>query len=264
MVSSSMIRNVILFVNIQGRWHGRTMQALCGCRLEPEQKGKKLKDNRSLIRAVLLTSASFAGYNIGSGFATGIESQQFFAVWGAKNAFLGIIISMIVSSAVLVPIYLTGYEQQFGEKKNIYLYFFGRYWGALFDWYIYISITLVILTMMSGAGATINQNFGIPEFFGTLLMATMCIIAALLDLEKLINVLGYLGSFTVLFVLGCGIYILITSGISPEAGAANVHHYISENKLLRAHIFGIMNPWLSAVASAGLLIHSGMPYRSTL
>lgn len=225
-------------------------------------QGDILKASRTLISTVILTSASFAGYNIGSGFATGIESQQFFASWGAKTAFVGIIIAMIVSSIVLASIYLTGYELHFADNNKIYYCLFGKHLGVFFDWYIYISIILVILTMMSGAGATINQNFGLPEIIGTILMGIMCIIAALLDLKKVIRVLGYLGSFTVLFVLGCGIYIFIKSGISPEAGSINVQRYVSERKILQANIFGIKNPWMSAVASAGLLINSGMPWAS--
>ena len=40
------------------------------------------KQNRTTIRTILLAGYSFAGYNIGSGFATGLEGQQFFAAWG--------------------------------------------------------------------------------------------------------------------------------------------------------------------------------------
>ena len=43
---------------------------------------------KSVIKMVMLTSASFAGYNIGSGFATGIEVLQFFASWGSGKAYI--------------------------------------------------------------------------------------------------------------------------------------------------------------------------------
>lgn len=40
-----------------------------------------MEEKASVFRVVLLTSASFAGYNIGSGFVTGIEALQFFGSW---------------------------------------------------------------------------------------------------------------------------------------------------------------------------------------
>lgn len=66
---------------------------------------------KSVIKMVMLTSASFAGYNIGSGFATGIEALQFFASWGSGKAYISITIALLVSVVVMSAVYITGYEQ---------------------------------------------------------------------------------------------------------------------------------------------------------
>ena len=93
-------------------------------------------------------------------------------------------------------------------------------------------------------------------------MWTLCIIAALLGLEKLRYILSYLCVFIVLFVLLCGGYAALTSEVGPFAGSANVDQYAAAGKVLRANVFGFRNPYLSGVSSAGLLIGSGFAWTS--
>lgn len=221
-----------------------------------------MKEKTSPFTSVLLTSASFAGYNIGSGFATGVEPLQFFGAWGGQYAFWGVFIAALVCMAVLSAVYVTGFEQQFTKSNEIYSHFFGRRLGVVFDCYIYGSMICVTLTMMSGAGATVSQYSGLPAFVGAVLMGALCILAALLGLEKLRFILSYLCVFIVLFVLLCGGYAALTSEIGPFAGSANVDQYAAAGTILRANVFGIRNPYLSGVSSAGLLIGSGFAWTS--
>ncbi len=221
-----------------------------------------MENNKFVFKSVLLTSASFAGYNIGSGFATGVEALQFFGAWGGKFAFSGIALALLTSMVVLIVIYVTGFEQHFDKSSEIYHYFCGKYFGIVLDYYIYISMMCITLTMMSGAGATISQYSGLPSFVGALLMGVLCIITALLGLERLKKALGYMCIFIVLFVLFCGGYAILTSYVSPFVGSANVERYVAMGRVLRANTFGIQNPYLSGLSSAGLLIGSGFAWAS--
>jgi uncharacterized membrane protein YkvI len=177
-----------------------------------------MEDHRLKFKSVLLTSASFAGYTIGSGFATGVEALQFFGAWGGKLAFSGIIIAALFSMAVLIAVYVTGFEQHFDKDSEVYYHFCGKHLGAALDRYIYICMICVTLTMMSGAGATISQYSGLPAFVGAALMGVSCIMAALLGLKKLMKVLSFLSIFIILFVLFCGGYVVFTSSVGPFAG----------------------------------------------
>ena len=170
-----------------------------------------MKDESSVLKIVLLTSTSFAGYNIGSGFATGIEALQFFGSWGGAHAFIAIAIALIVETTVLSAVYVTGYEQHFDDSKRVYRYFCGKIMGPVFDYYIYISMILVTLTMMSGAGATINQYSGLPTYIGSAFMGILCVITSLLGLEKLRKILSYMCILIILFILICAVYAAFTS-----------------------------------------------------
>ena len=221
-----------------------------------------MEDNKLMVRSVLLTSASFTGYNIGSGFATGIEALQFFGSWGAKFAFSGIAIALFISMAVLTAIYVTGFERRFDTSSEVYHYFCGEHIGIIFDYYIYLSMICVVLTMMSGAGATISQHSGLPPLAGASLMGGLCIVTALLGLEKLRKTLSYMCVFIILFVFFCWVYAIFTAGADQFASAVSIEQYAAAKRILRANTFGIQNPYLSGLSSAGLLIGSGFAWAS--
>lgn len=216
----------------------------------------------SLIKAVLLTGASFTGYNIGSGFATGMEALQFFGSWGVPNCFISLLTAFLFALAVFVAVYVTGFEQKFDDSKKVYRYFCGERFGVIFDYYIYISMIIITLTLVSGAGATINQYSGIPTYIGAAVMGVVCVVTSLLGLERLRRVLSYLCVLIVLFIFGCAAYVGITSDISVSEGAANTEAYAASGEIIRSGLFGFSNPVLSGFTSAGLLIISGFAWSS--
>ena len=219
-----------------------------------------MKTAVSARKAAFLAGASFAGYNIGSGFATGIEGQQFFASWGASGALVGLIAAFIVLVLVLLPVYLTGYEKREDGNYNVYHYFCGDRIGTLIDWYIYVSIFVIILTMMSGAGATIEQLLGIPKAIGTVLLGLLCVLAALLGLEKLMRVLSYAGIVIFVIMIVGSAYLLIGKGITLPIGRDAADAIARSGEVKRIGLFGLSSPLFGGFLSAGLVIVSGMPW----
>ena len=223
---------------------------------------KRITKNRAVARASILTAAAFAGHNIGSGFATGTEALQYFASWGAKKAFIGIAIALAVAAIVLTTVFITGYEQKFKDGKQVYHYFCGKKLGVVFDYYIYLSMIFVVLTMMSGTGATINQLTGIPVYVGAIVMGILCIITSLLGLEKLRKVLGSLCLVIVLFVFCAGVYVAFTAKTGIVEASRKAAEYVANGSILQTDTLGIKNPYLSGISSAGLLIVSGFAWAS--
>lgn len=223
-------------------------------------KTKKVNTGSSALKTVLLLSYSFAGYNIGSGFATGMEGQQFFAVWGYPTAFLSVLVSMLTAALVFVPVYLVGFSRKADPDYNVYHYYCGDKLGTLLDWYMYFSILLVILTMMSGAGATMEQYFGIPKIIGVIVLGTLCIIAALLGMQKLMRILSYAGIIIIAFVLGCALYIHFRLGISITVSREALDGYVASGAVKSVSIFGLSGPVICGILNAGLLIMSSIPW----
>lgn len=221
-----------------------------------------MEKKHNSTKYILLTSASFAGFNIGSGFATGIEALQFFGSWGSTLAFVGIIIATAICAMAMVPVYISGYEQHFEKQNSVYHYYCGDYLGVAFDYYMYIYMAFVVLMMMSGAGATVSQLTGLPVFIGTIIMGVMCILTALLKLEKIMDVLSSMCIFICLFIVICWLYVVFTSGSNANVSLAKANEYVSHGELLRSQAFGVFNPYLSAISSGGMLVGSGFTWAS--
>lgn len=224
-------------------------------------KGPK---HTSAIAAAIITGASFAGFNIGSGFATGVEALQFFASWGWSGGLIAIGTACLIVLLVFTAVYLSGFDQGFTDDGQIYRYFYGERFYKVVDVYIYVTMYLAALTMFSGAGATIQQHLGLPMFAGAILMGAVCIIASLMGLEKLRNMLGYLCIFIVVFIVGLAAYALVTIGASPTEGAANAAAYAESGQIIRVEPFGLQSPVTSGIASAGLLISSGFAWAAAV
>lgn len=216
----------------------------------------------SAVKAALLTGASFAGYNIGSGFATGIEATQFFASWGPVHGFMGIGLAAVLAIITLLVIYNAGYEEHFPDSKSVYSYFFGRKLGAFFDIYVYVSLLLMALAMISGAGATINQYSGIPTIVGASIMGAVSIVVSMTGINRLKNILSYITFFIVGSIICSAIYIFVTSDITVTQGAANVDKYVDDGLLLHAAFLGLKSWYFSSLASVGLLITAGFAWAS--
>lgn len=219
-----------------------------------------MEQNDIALKTALLASASFAGYNIGSGFATGLEGQQFFVSLGTKSAFVGILIAMIATALIFVPVYLLGYKNKSEINYNIYKYYCGDKLGSVLDLYINFNILLIILVMMSGAGATINQYFGIPNSIGTALLGGVCILATLLDLRKLMRVLSNASIIIIAFVLGSTLYIRFIKGATITVTDSNIQSFVNSGDLMKISFLGKSNPIISGVISSGLLVVSGLPW----
>lgn len=219
-----------------------------------------MKQKNTARKAAFLAGASFAGYNIGSGFATGIEGQQFFAAWGASGALTGLIAAFAVLLLVLLPVYLTGYKKREDGEYNVYHHYCGKAIGCAVDWYIYLTIFVIILTMMSGAGATIEQLLGIPKAIGAILLGVLCVAAALLGLEKLMRVLSGAGIVIFIIMLIGTAYLTFVKGITVPVGRETADAVAASGKVLRIGLFGLSSPLFGGFLSAGLVIVSGMPW----
>jgi uncharacterized membrane protein YkvI len=93
-------------------------------------------------------------------------------------------------------------------------------------------------------------------------MGIMCVIASLLDLEKLRKILSYMCILVILFVLSFGVYAAFASDAGLIQGSAKVEQYVASGQILRISAFGIINPYLNGLASAGLIITSGFAWAS--
>lgn len=162
-------------------------------------------------RTVWRVSGAIIAFLIGSGFASGQEIFQFFTVYGYKGI-IGSIIATVVFclvSGILVKYGFSHLKNEDAESNNPYIHYLGKYFGKFMQWYTPFFAFLINIVMISGAGATMNQYFGLDPRVGTVLMTVVVTATALLGLSKLIDIISLLGPLTVVFSLLIAILTLV-------------------------------------------------------
>lgn len=149
-------------------------------------------------------AGSVAAFIIGSGFATGQEILQFFSAYGTRGI-LGALLTMLLLAATCAIIMDLGYQNRKGKLGNIYYYCCGKRLGRFMEWFTPIFCFLMLAVMISGAGATLNQYMGLPPLAGRVMMTALTVIVVFGGLNRLINIIGCLGPFTIIVTLIIGV-----------------------------------------------------------
>ncbi len=216
------------------------------------------------FKSMLMVGGAYASYTIGAGFATGQEVLQFFGGWGNPANYLAIFVSMAMTVYFTISCYKTGQEKQFSNPSECYAYYCGKYVGYFFDWFCLMIVFGIAIAMFAGCGATINQYFGVPIYVGAVLLGIAAAGTVMLGLKRVVEVLGFLGVVIIAYVVVIGIYAVATSPVGLTESMSNLPGYLSDGKVLRAGVFGIYNPILSALFYGGLCLIVSIPFLISL
>src|SRR5690625_4500604 len=109
---------------------------------------------------IIMLAGRLVSFILGAGTATGEEILHFFVLFG----YLGI--GAIIKAAVIhmwFGAYAmdTGLRLQAKDSKEVFIYFCGKYLGIFFYWFAQLFILVVFVVMISGAGATVSEHFGV-------------------------------------------------------------------------------------------------------
>ena len=173
---------------------------------------------------VMRFAGAFIAYMIGSGFASGQEIMQFFTLFGLEGI-VGAVISLILFAWSGAAIMGRGYEIRHSEKLehpfdhwfifsvkgNNALYTVGKCLSVFFEYFIPFFLFLVVVIMVSGAGATMNQYFKLPVQTGCLIMALLVLVSVFFGLKRLIYITGVLGPLTIVFIIIISLYIILNN-----------------------------------------------------
>lgn len=182
-------------------------------------------NKKTNINRIITVSGAFIAFAIGSGFSTGQEIMQFFAAFGSE-IFLCAIFFFVANLYMNYNFLEAGRIGQFDKGSQVFTYFGGKYIGAFFDWFAVIFSFASYFVMIAGAGATLQQQFGIQPIIGAIIIAALAGITVMLGLNKLVDIIGKIGPIIIILCLIAG-FVGIFSGdlsfaeadkIIPESG----------------------------------------------
>ena len=132
----------------------------------------------SWFQRYLLPGLALKAFIIGGGYATGRELAEFFMPAGPQGGLMGMLMAMVIWSAVAVVTFLFARATDSYDYRSFFKQLLGPGW-LLFE-ITYVLFIVLILAVFGGvAGAIGKATFGWPEIVGTLgLMGSVALIVA--------------------------------------------------------------------------------------
>ena len=215
----------------------------------------KGKGSRCSIRNVVTFAGAFIAWIIGSGFATGQEILQFFTSYGYYS--YGVVPLNLLGFLFLGQVLLTtGYAHREEVNFNHFTFFCGKNVGRFYSWLIPVTLLMIMAVLISGAGATISEYYGINSYLGSMIMAVMVLCAYLTGFEKMVRIVSTIGPVIIAFTLMVGLTTVIR-------GAANLSHIRQYETVLGASR-SAPNWLISSVLYISLNFLSGSTYFTAL
>lgn len=159
-----------------------------------------------MLRVFKIGSA-FIGIIVGAGFASGQEILQYFTSFGHWGT-VGALFSTVLFAYLGMTLTKIGSKLQTSSHKEAIYKISGKYLGVVVDAVIIITLFGVGVVMVAGAGSTMNQQFGMPMFLGSLIMILLILATMLLKVDKVVAVIGSITPFLILAVVIGSIYSL--------------------------------------------------------
>jgi uncharacterized membrane protein YkvI len=119
------------------------------------------------FRRYLLPGLVFESAVIAGGYATGRELVEFFLPAGPWGGLLGMVVSMLVWSAVLMISFELARVARAYDYRSFFNLLLGRGW-LLFEIAYLLLVVLIIAVMGAAAGEITHSLFGSPKLLGSL------------------------------------------------------------------------------------------------
>lgn len=168
-------------------------------------------ENKTNWAQVISMGGAFMGFVIGSSFASGQECLQYFTghgVWGSVGVGIIALILYVWFNTVIIE---DGRNLQLKQTNKIFEFYLGKYVGTFCEWFTPIMLFFVYAMMISAAGSTFQEYYGINGDIGRIIMIIASLATVLLGLKKLVQIMGVIAP-----VLLVGIIIISIMAIADN------------------------------------------------
>lgn len=146
---------------------------------------------------------------IGSGFASGQEIMQFFAVYGTAGILAGCGLAFVAMFLFAWAVLAGSRDLGDGDVNDAFCHLCGKGLGRVLGWLLPIFLYMIFIVMLSGAGSLLTESFGLHPLVGRLAIAILSLCAVLLGMGKLVSILGRIGPVVICFILVIGVVSLL-------------------------------------------------------
>ncbi|WP_163971155.1 YkvI family membrane protein [Oceanobacillus halotolerans] len=161
------------------------------------------------MKDILRIGSAFIGIIVGAGFASGQEILQYFTSFGHIGT-IGAVISTALFAYLGMWLTKLGTRMKATSHKEAIYRVSGRYLGVIVDYIIIFTLFGVGVVMIAGAGSIPNQQFGMPPIVGITLMTVLVVLTIMLNVERVVNIIGSITPFLIIGVIIISVYSLTT------------------------------------------------------
>lgn len=181
-----------------------------------ENKGRK---NMRKIMKIFVIASAFIGVIVGAGFASGQEVLQYFTSFGTIGILAVLVSTVLFAYVGMMLVWLGSKAQSSSYNKVIYKISHFKFIekllrfnliGVIVDAVLVFTLFGVGVVMVAGAGANLNQQFGLPHVVGAILMVILVMLTGMLKVKKVVAVISSITPFLILFVIVISIYSFFT------------------------------------------------------
>ncbi len=211
-----------------------------------------MKENELKIGQVIAIGGAFMGFVIGSSFASGQECMQYFTGFGLAGSIGAGIIALILYAWFVCTIVEDGRYLKLNNSGKMFHFYLGKYLGFLMEWFTPIMLFFVYSMMISGAGSTFEEYYGINGDIGRAIMIIASLGTVLLGLKKLVKIIGYIAPVLLVVTMVIGVLAIINN---PEGIA------MADQNLKTATVHTNFNNWaLSGLMYGAYTVTGVVPY----
>jgi uncharacterized membrane protein YkvI len=165
------------------------------------------------LKIYLLPGAVLQSVMIGGGYGTGRELVEFFTHNGIANGFLGQLLATGLISAIFAVTLMLAVKYHVYDYRSFFKLLLGRAW-FLFEALLLVLFVIVLAVMGSAAGGIVEDQFGMPERFGAIIMLLLVVLLTFFGRELITRVLA---SWSVLlYAVFLSYFVAVIIGLTPN------------------------------------------------
>ena len=170
-----------------------------------------MNNDKVSLSQIIAIGGAFMGFVIGSSFSSGQECLQYFTGHGLEGSIGAGLIALVLYVWLVSVIVEDGRRLKLDNSGKIYYFYLGKYFGVLLEWFTPVMLFFVYSLMISGAGATFEEYYGINGNIGRVAMILASLLTVLLGLNRLVKIVGYISPVLLVLTMIIGVVSIINN-----------------------------------------------------
>jgi len=175
------------------------------------------------MKEVTKIAFAYMGILVGAGLASGQEILQYYTSFGLMGT-LGALVATVLYMYTGWSLVWVGSRLKTISHKGAIYRISGRILGTVIDYIMIFTLFGVGVVMVAGAGSNLEQQFGLPNVVGVIIMSLLIIFIGMLKLDNVVTIIGAITPFLLVFV----IIISVFSFLSMDSSFASLDSFARE------------------------------------